>query len=102
MSSIKDLTYHQLQEHKRMFENALSFAFTDLDRKAIGVTIEGIQAEMDRRQRKTIMSMVITVNLLVLIAILFGGCGTFDGLSKLADGVRSDVHHITQPVDKEK
>ena len=39
---------------------------------------------------------------LACLILSIGGCGTFDGLSKLADGVRSDVHHITQPVDKEK
>jgi len=44
----------------------------------------------------------IEIGLLACLILFIGGCGTFDGLSKLADGVRSDVHHITQPVDKEK
>ena len=44
----------------------------------------------------------IEMGLLACLILSIGGCGTFDGLSKLADGVRQDVHHITQPVDKEK
>jgi len=39
--------------------------------------------------------------LLVLISIFASGCGTFEGMSKLADGVRRDVHHITQPTTQE-
>lgn len=39
--------------------------------------------------------------LIVVLILAIGGCGTFEGLSDLADGVRRDVHHITQP-EKEK
>jgi predicted small secreted protein len=77
MSSIKDLTYHQLKEHRRLFENALSFATDDASRLALGKAIEGIESEMNRRHRKTVLSMVVTVNILVLA---LSGCNTAKGL----------------------
>ena len=90
MSSIRDLTYQQLREHKRIFENALDFAFTDLDRKAIGLTIEGIQAEMDRRSRKTVL--LITVNILVLATIILGGCAKMlEGSGRIIEGMGDGI-----------
>jgi len=80
MSSIKDLTYQQLKEHKRFFELGFDYAMDDFTRKTFGLAIEGIQAEMDRRNRKTILSMVVTVNILVLISILVCGCQTAKGM----------------------
>jgi len=55
---------------------------------------------LSQAESKLFKPIVISIALILILFI--GGCGTFDGLSKLADGVRSDVHHITQPVDKEK
>jgi len=92
MSSIKDLTYQQLKEHKRIFENALRFAFTDFDRKAIGLTIEGIQAEMDRRNRKTVLSMVIAVNILMVVTIILGGCAkVLEGSGRIIEGLGDGI-----------
>ena len=55
---------------------------------------------MSRRICERIESKILVVLLLLILSI--GGCGTFDGMSKLADGVRRDVHHITQPTNQEK
>jgi predicted small secreted protein len=77
MSSIKDLTYQQLKEHRKILDNAMSYALDDITRKTFALAIEGIQNEMDRRHRKTVLSMVITVNLLVLA---LSGCNTAKGL----------------------
>lgn len=79
--SIKNLSYQQLKEHRRICENALSFALNDYTRKTFGITIEGINAEIDRRHKRTILSMAITVNVLV-IATVFSGCHTVNGVGR--------------------
>lgn len=81
--------------------NARAFSIDDEDRAAFEKVIDGLEEEMYRRQIAIVRSMVIGINVLVIVMIL-GGCGTFDGMSKLADGVRRDVHHITQPTNQEK
>jgi len=69
----------------------------------IDITTETAHAWLKAQRKVKELESWLLWTIVSLVLILFiGGCGTFDGLSKLADGVRSDVHHITQPVDKEK
>jgi hypothetical protein len=95
MSSIKDLTYQQLKEHRRLFENALSFAADDASRLALGKAIEGIETEMNRRHRQTVLSMVIAVNLLVL-AIILSGCNTAKQTLNLGSAICQDASWLAE------